>query len=140
MLRILSTTYVTLPPQTTPITPNNSTTASRTTYTSPPRPPPHSHAPATPPPLLADPASPPPLPGMHTARIQRDNVLRRETLEGEAYIGDAGSTPTLDLRVDSLRIAATNINKNTYGKLSAELATWPHNYGHLHMGEHTHPA
>ncbi|RHY41112.1 hypothetical protein DYB34_009165 [Aphanomyces astaci] len=61
---------------------------------------------------------------MHTARIQRDNVLRRETLEGEAYIGDAGSTPTLDMQVDSLRIAATNINKNTYGKLSAELATW----------------
>ncbi|RHZ42006.1 hypothetical protein DYB26_015331, partial [Aphanomyces astaci] len=58
------------------------------------------------------------------ARIQRDNVLRRETLEGEAYIGDAGSTPTLDMQVDSLRIAATNINKNTYGKLSAELATW----------------
>ncbi|RQM19352.1 hypothetical protein B5M09_013903 [Aphanomyces astaci] len=61
---------------------------------------------------------------MHTARIQRDNVLWREALEGEAYIGDAGSTPTLDMQVDSLRIAATNINKNTYGKLSAELATW----------------
>ncbi|RLO09813.1 hypothetical protein DYB28_010531, partial [Aphanomyces astaci] len=57
-------------------------------------------------------------------RIQRDNVLRRETLEGEAYIGDAGSTPTLGMQVDSPRIAATNINKNTYGKLSAELPTW----------------
>ncbi|ETV70492.1 hypothetical protein H257_14147 [Aphanomyces astaci] len=63
-------------------------------------------------------------PDMHTARIQRDNVLLRETLEGEAFIGDAGSTPTLDIQVGSLRIAATNINKNTYGKLSAELATW----------------
>ncbi|ETV77177.1 hypothetical protein H257_09063 [Aphanomyces astaci] len=77
-----------------------------------------------------------PPPDMHTARIQRDNVLRRETpLKDEAYIGDAGSTPTLDMQVDILRIAATNINKNTYGKLSAELATCPQ--GHTTMDTRT---
>ncbi|RHY89755.1 hypothetical protein DYB26_015423, partial [Aphanomyces astaci] len=65
-----------------------------------------------------------PTPDMNTARIQLDNVLRRETLESEAYIGDVGTPPTPDPRVDSLRIATTNINKNTYGKLRAELATW----------------
>ncbi|RLO11829.1 hypothetical protein DYB28_011058 [Aphanomyces astaci] len=65
-----------------------------------------------------------PLPDMNTARIQLGNVLRRETLESEAYIGDVGTPPTPDPRVDSLRIATTNINKNTYGKLRAELATW----------------
>ncbi|RHX97985.1 hypothetical protein DYB36_007076, partial [Aphanomyces astaci] len=65
-----------------------------------------------------------PTPDTNTARIQLDNVLRRETLESEAYIGDVGTPPTPDPRVDSLRIATTNINKNTYGKLRAELATW----------------
>ncbi|ETV74258.1 hypothetical protein H257_11192 [Aphanomyces astaci] len=59
-----------------------------------------------------------------TARHQLDNILRRESLKGEAYIGDPGKAPPPRRLIDSLRIASTNINKNTYGKLGDELATW----------------
>ncbi|RHY53960.1 hypothetical protein DYB38_004209 [Aphanomyces astaci] len=65
-----------------------------------------------------------PPPDADTARHQLDNILRRESLKGEAYIGDPGQPPPPGLLLDSLRIAATNINKNTYGKLGDELATW----------------
>ncbi|RHZ19157.1 hypothetical protein DYB37_008079, partial [Aphanomyces astaci] len=65
-----------------------------------------------------------PPPDADTARHQLDNILRRESLKGEAYIGDPGQPPPPGLLLDSLRIAAININKNTYGKLGDELATW----------------
>ncbi|RQM19063.1 hypothetical protein B5M09_009970 [Aphanomyces astaci] len=65
-----------------------------------------------------------PPPDADTARLQLDNILWRESLKGETYIGDPGHPPPPGLLLDSLLIAATNINKNTYGKLGDELATW----------------
>ncbi|ETV83339.1 hypothetical protein H257_04090 [Aphanomyces astaci] len=65
-----------------------------------------------------------PPPDADTARHQLDNILWRESLKGETYIGDPGHPPPPGLLLDSLLIAATNINKNTYGKLGDELATW----------------